>query len=70
MITRALFWGSIGALGWTHVGYPLAVAGLLSGIALGPAMLIAGLLITLPALTTRRLGRTQPVTELEEGEAA
>jgi hypothetical protein len=36
---------------------PLAVAGLLSGIALGPAMLIAGLLITLPALTTRALQR-------------
>jgi cellulose synthase/poly-beta-1,6-N-acetylglucosamine synthase-like glycosyltransferase len=28
VITRAFFWGSIGALGWTHVGYPLAVAGL------------------------------------------
>jgi cellulose synthase/poly-beta-1,6-N-acetylglucosamine synthase-like glycosyltransferase len=28
VITRALFWGSIGALGWTHVAYPLAVAGL------------------------------------------
>jgi MFS family permease len=34
---------------------PLAVAGLLAGISLTPAMLIAGLLITLPALTTRRL---------------
>jgi MFS family permease len=39
---------------------PLAVAGLLSGIALTPAMLVAGLLITLPALTTRRLRRAQP----------
>ena len=38
---------------------PLAVAGLLSGIALTPAMLVAGLLITLPALTTRRLRRAQ-----------
>lgn len=28
MIARAFFWGSLGALGWTHVGYPLAVAGL------------------------------------------
>jgi len=28
VIARALFWGSLGALGWTHVGYPLAVAGL------------------------------------------
>ena len=28
MLVRALFWGSVGALGWTHVGYPLAVAGL------------------------------------------
>ena len=26
VIARALFWGSLGALGWTHVGYPLAVA--------------------------------------------
>jgi hypothetical protein len=31
------------------------VAGLLSFLALTPAMLIAGLLITLPVLTTRRL---------------
>ena len=28
VIARALFWGSLGALGWTHVGYPLAVAAL------------------------------------------
>lgn len=26
MIGKALFWGSLGALAWTHVGYPLAVA--------------------------------------------
>jgi MFS family permease len=49
---------------------PLAVAGLLSSIALGPAMLIAGLLITLPALTTRGLRRARPVTEVEDGQAA
>jgi cellulose synthase/poly-beta-1,6-N-acetylglucosamine synthase-like glycosyltransferase len=28
VIPRALFWGSLGALGWTHLGYPLTVAGL------------------------------------------
>jgi len=28
VIAKGLFWGSLGALGWTHVGYPLAVAGL------------------------------------------
>ena len=28
MLVRTLFWGSLGALGWTHVGYPLVVAGL------------------------------------------
>jgi cellulose synthase/poly-beta-1,6-N-acetylglucosamine synthase-like glycosyltransferase len=28
VLVRALFWGSLGALGWTHVGYPLVVAGL------------------------------------------
>ena len=28
MLRRLLFWGSLGALGWAHVGYPLAVAGL------------------------------------------
>jgi glycosyltransferase involved in cell wall biosynthesis len=28
VIARALFWGSLGALGWTRVGYPLAVAAL------------------------------------------
>jgi cellulose synthase/poly-beta-1,6-N-acetylglucosamine synthase-like glycosyltransferase len=27
-VLRALFWLSAGALGWTHVGYPLAAAGL------------------------------------------
>ena len=26
MIRKALFWGSLGALGWTHIGYPLAAA--------------------------------------------
>ena len=25
MIVRAVFWGSLGALGWTHAGYPLAM---------------------------------------------
>ena len=25
MIARATFWGSLGALGWTHAGYPLAM---------------------------------------------
>jgi MFS family permease len=38
---------------------PLAVAGMLSAVTLTPAMLVAGLLITLPALTTRRLRRAQ-----------
>ena len=28
MLARAVFWGSLGALGWTHVGYPVAVAAL------------------------------------------
>jgi cellulose synthase/poly-beta-1,6-N-acetylglucosamine synthase-like glycosyltransferase len=28
MLARALYWGSLGALAWTHVGYPLAAAGL------------------------------------------
>jgi cellulose synthase/poly-beta-1,6-N-acetylglucosamine synthase-like glycosyltransferase len=28
VILKALFWGSLGALAWTHAGYPLAVAGL------------------------------------------
>lgn len=28
VIAKAMFWGSLGALGWTHLGYPLAVAGL------------------------------------------
>ena len=26
MIARAVFWGSLGALAWTHVGYPAAAA--------------------------------------------
>jgi cellulose synthase/poly-beta-1,6-N-acetylglucosamine synthase-like glycosyltransferase len=26
VLVRALFWASVGALGWTHVGYPLAAA--------------------------------------------
>jgi cellulose synthase/poly-beta-1,6-N-acetylglucosamine synthase-like glycosyltransferase len=26
VIRKALFWGSLGALGWTHVGYPVAAA--------------------------------------------
>ena len=25
MIARATFWGSLGALAWTHAGYPLAM---------------------------------------------
>lgn len=28
MIRKALFWGSVGALAWTHIGYPAAAAGL------------------------------------------
>ena len=28
MIGRALFWGSLGGLVWTHVGYPLAAGAL------------------------------------------
>jgi cellulose synthase/poly-beta-1,6-N-acetylglucosamine synthase-like glycosyltransferase len=28
MVTKALFWGSLGALAWTQVGYPLAAAAL------------------------------------------
>ena len=28
MIVKALFWASLGGLAWTHVGYPLAAAGL------------------------------------------
>ncbi|HTZ06100.1 MAG TPA: glycosyltransferase [Gaiellaceae bacterium] len=28
MLRKALFWSSLGALGWTHVGYPLAAAAL------------------------------------------
>ena len=27
VILKALFWGSLGALAWTHAGYPLAAAG-------------------------------------------
>jgi cellulose synthase/poly-beta-1,6-N-acetylglucosamine synthase-like glycosyltransferase len=26
LVTKTLFWASLGALGWTHVGYPLAAA--------------------------------------------
>lgn len=28
VFAKALFWGSLGSLAWTHVGYPLAAAGL------------------------------------------
>jgi cellulose synthase/poly-beta-1,6-N-acetylglucosamine synthase-like glycosyltransferase len=28
MLLKSVFWGSLGALAWTHVGYPLAAAGL------------------------------------------
>ena len=28
MLLKGLFWGSLGALAWTHVGYPVAVAAL------------------------------------------
>jgi len=28
MLAKALFWGSLGALAWTHAGYPLAAAAL------------------------------------------
>ena len=28
MLAKAVFWGSLGALGWTHVGYPLLAAAL------------------------------------------
>jgi cellulose synthase/poly-beta-1,6-N-acetylglucosamine synthase-like glycosyltransferase len=28
VLARTLFWSSLGALGWTHVGYPLVTAGL------------------------------------------
>jgi glycosyltransferase involved in cell wall biosynthesis len=28
VVPKALFWGSLGALAWTHVGYPVAAAGL------------------------------------------
>jgi cellulose synthase/poly-beta-1,6-N-acetylglucosamine synthase-like glycosyltransferase len=28
LVTKALFWGSLGALAWTHAGYPLAAAAL------------------------------------------
>ena len=27
MLAKTVFWGSLGALAWTHVGYPLAAAG-------------------------------------------
>jgi len=26
LVLKALFWGSLGALAWTHAGYPLAAA--------------------------------------------
>jgi hypothetical protein len=29
VIVKALFWGSLAGLAWTHVGYPVAAAGLL-----------------------------------------
>jgi cellulose synthase/poly-beta-1,6-N-acetylglucosamine synthase-like glycosyltransferase len=28
LVVKALFWGSLGAVAWTHVGYPLAAIGL------------------------------------------
>ncbi|TML68637.1 MAG: glycosyltransferase, partial [Actinobacteria bacterium] len=28
MLAKSLFWGSLGALAWTHVGYPVAAAAL------------------------------------------
>src|SRR5262249_3405474 len=28
MLLKGIFWGSLGAIAWTHVGYPLAAAGL------------------------------------------
>jgi cellulose synthase/poly-beta-1,6-N-acetylglucosamine synthase-like glycosyltransferase len=28
VLAKAVFWGSLGALGWTHVGYPVLAAGL------------------------------------------
>ena len=31
VIVKALFWGSLGALAWTHVGYPLTAAALARG---------------------------------------
>lgn len=49
---------------------PLAVAGLLSAIALTPAMLVTGLLITLPALTTRRFRRAPTPIESTAGGGA
>ena len=27
-VAKVLFWGSLGALAWTHVGYPLAAGAL------------------------------------------
>ena len=26
VVAKALFWGSLGAIGWTHVGYPMLAA--------------------------------------------
>jgi hypothetical protein len=44
---------------------------MLSGITLTPAMLLAGLLITLPALTTRRLRHApEPIGSTVEGGAS
>ena len=28
VLLKGLFWGSLGAIAWTHAGYPLAAAGL------------------------------------------
>ena len=28
MLVKGVFWGSLGALAWTHAGYPLAAAAL------------------------------------------
>ena len=28
VVAKTLFWGSLGALAWTHVGYPLAAGAL------------------------------------------
>ncbi len=36
MIGKALFWGSLGALAWTHAGYPAAI-GVLARLRPGPS---------------------------------